>query len=178
MSTTCVHQICEIAAMSASQPSGAMNAHTKAHVFVDGGSLFRTFLFIPIAVLGCATKPVVFEGTTAISVIGEPPGQPKPVSFEVRNDAIVVERALQFDAEAAIAPGSLELLDEVVSACKQHPGTKRIIFEATPLPGPRKSVVAAYLTGGGVSRAVVIVGAAAEEADGGGDATDAAVTTE
>jgi hypothetical protein len=156
-----------------------MNAHMIAHVFMAGGALFRTFLVIPIAVLGCATKPVVFEGTTAISVIGEPPGQPKPVSFEVRDDAIVVGRALEFDTEAAIAPGSLELLDQVASVCKQHPDTKRIIFDATPLQGPRKSVVAAYLSGRGVSPAVVIVGAVVDESgDGGADATDAAEATE
>jgi outer membrane protein OmpA-like peptidoglycan-associated protein len=82
---------------------------------------------------GCAgTK--VFEGQTALAVVGTPPPPPpakkEPPRVEVTDKKIEIHEKIQFDYNTAtIKPASFSLMDEITDVIKKHPEIQKTQVE-------------------------------------------------
>jgi len=97
--------------------------------------MFRAYLIASVLVLAAAacSKPVAFQGDTALTITGSPPPPPPteaPPRVEVRDNKIVINEKVQFAFDkATILPESFSLLDEVASVIQKNPQIKRIRVE-------------------------------------------------
>jgi len=95
------------------------------------------FQLAGLAVVACAgcSKPVVFQGQTAMSVVGSPPAAvaeapPAPPRVEVRDNKIEIHEKIQFDWDkATIKPESFSLMNEIASVITKNPQIKQIEIE-------------------------------------------------
>ncbi len=97
--------------------------------------MFRAYLIASVLVLAAAacSKPVAFQGDTALTITGTPPAPPPPEAqprVEVRDNKIVINEKVQFAFDkATILPESFSLLDEVAGVIKKNPQIKKIRVE-------------------------------------------------
>jgi outer membrane protein OmpA-like peptidoglycan-associated protein len=93
------------------------------------------FQLAGLAVLACScAKPVVFQGQTAMSVVGSPPAAvveaPPPARVEVRDNKIEIHEKIQFDWDkATIKSESFSLMNEIASVITKNPQIKSIQIE-------------------------------------------------
>lgn len=120
-------------------------------------------LWIVCAGLVACSKPVIFEGDTTITVIGERPGKATDRRLELRHDTIVVKHGVEFERDDAIAPSSFELLDELATLLKQRPEAKWLVFETCAISAARSRSLLAYLVDRGAPSNIRIAGAPTED---------------
>lgn len=126
------------------------------------------FQLVGLAVVACAgcSKPVVFQGQTALSVVGSPPAavaDAPPPRVEVRDNKIEIHEKIQFDWDkATIKPESFSLMNEIASVITKNPQIKQIQIEGhasadgephhnRKLSDERAKSVMKYLTEHGIS---------------------------
>ncbi len=95
-----------------------------------------TALLIILPLTACG--PTVFEGASALAVVGEPPPPPPPPEpppeppkrVTVTDKAIVITEKIQFEVNKAnILPVSDSLLDEIAKTIQDTPRIKKIAIE-------------------------------------------------
>jgi hypothetical protein len=105
--------------------------------------------------LACS-KPVTFEGSTVLVVLGERAGDP-PV--RVNADTLVVRVAVELGTGVDLSFDARALLDELVAISRQHRETRKIVFEKTALSDAQARTVVDYLVARGAPEGIAVAGA-------------------
>jgi OOP family OmpA-OmpF porin len=89
---------------------------------------------ISLGLLSACAGTKVFEGQTALSVVGTPPPPPpekkEPPRVEVTDKKIEIHEKIQFDYNTAtIKPASFSLMDEITDVIQKHPEIKKTQVE-------------------------------------------------
>ena len=132
--------------------------------------------------VGCGS-PMVFEGSSAIAIAGEPPPPPPPPPpepepepeppkppprVEVRDNKIEIREKIQFEYnKATILEASHDLLNEIVAVIKKSPHIKKLQIEGhassdgndfynLQLSDRRAKAVMAYLVEHGIAKEMLV----------------------
>jgi outer membrane protein OmpA-like peptidoglycan-associated protein len=119
--------------------------HRARLVRLGGLSLSLGALAAAVLLTGCG-RPIVFEGQSALSVVGTPPPPPPappppppeppppppapPPRVEVRDNKIQINEKIQFEYNSAkIKTESHSLMNEIADVIKKNPHIKKIAIE-------------------------------------------------
>ena len=130
--------------------------------------ILRLIIVLAAAPWAGCSKPVTFQGQTALAIAGTPPPPPPeapkaPPRVEVRDNKIEIHEKIQFDFDkATIKEASFGLMNEIASVITKNPQIKRIRIEGhassegdaghnKKLSDDRAKAVMKYLTDHGIA---------------------------